>query len=80
MAGAKAKLSNQNCERPINVSPEPLLLPDEYCLAEGRTDFEISCDRIGGQRGCRENVYARLTAQVYITNDRVSRGTVSSTE
>ena len=53
-----------------NVS-QTLLLPDEYCLAEGRANFEISCDRAGSQRGSREDVYARMDCMVYITNDRV---------
>jgi hypothetical protein len=65
-----SKLSKQNC-----VSPGLPLLPDEYSLAEGRTDFEISCDRIGYLHGSPENVFARLKAQVYITHNRVSRRT-----
>jgi len=42
----------------------PLLLPDEYCIVEGRMDFEIHCDRIDAQRGSCENIFARLIADI----------------
>lgn len=72
MPRTNSQLSTHNGDR-ASVSLGPILLPGEYSLAEGRTGFEISCDRIGYLPGSRENVFARLKAQVYLTHDRVGR-------
>ena len=69
MASTKLEVTKQKLE--CASLSQPLLLPNEYCLAEGKADFELSCDQIDGQRSSHQNVYAKLECKVYITNERV---------
>jgi hypothetical protein len=51
---------------------QPLLLPDEYCLAEDeRASFDLHADRVGFHPLGGDLSYVDVRAKIYLTNYRV---------
>lgn len=58
--------------RRVCQPPQPLLLPDEYCLAEDeQASFDLHVDRAGFHLFGSDAWFVNLRAKIYLTNYRV---------
>lgn len=58
--------------RPVCQPRQPLLLPDEYCLAEDeQASFDLHVDRVGFHLFGSDSWFINLSTKIYLTNYRV---------